>query len=141
MRKNEFGTFLKNWVFHKNANASPWQNFRISKKFNLQENHVELDGYCNNNSYLWGAHVNPPLLAKREPFSKKNSFFQYFLEMKLSPKIGNLTPSQTEMLYFMFNNASYWGRMILGHLWKIEFFTKPPIPPPCRNFRISKKFK
>jgi hypothetical protein len=50
--------------------------------------------------------------------------------MKLSPKIGNWTTPDKEMLHIMINNSLYTGIMKLGHFWKIEFFTKTPIPPP-----------
>jgi hypothetical protein len=44
LRKNEFGTFLKNRVFHKNANTLT--NFQNFEKIQITRNHIEMEGYC-----------------------------------------------------------------------------------------------
>jgi hypothetical protein len=57
--------------------------------------------------------------------------------MKLSPKIGNSTSPDSEMLYILFNNSLLRGIMNLGHFCKIEIFTKTPTPNPPPLDEIS----
>jgi hypothetical protein len=100
----KWGHFWKIEFFTKTAIPPTWRNFRISENFNLHETMYNSMDIENIRSHLWGAYVKPRQLAKCETLLLKNHFFQNFLKMKLSPKIGNLSPPDTELIYIMINN-------------------------------------
>jgi hypothetical protein len=73
LRNYEFATFLRNRIFHKNANT-PWRNFRISKKIQFHEIMWHLSIIVNNFTNFLGAHIKPPKLEKPDTFPKKLIF-------------------------------------------------------------------
>jgi hypothetical protein len=105
MKNYELGTFLQNQVFHKNANHPPLTKFQSFEKIQITRNHEKLDGYCK----LTLVHVSSIgetyKTSTMRDFFQKNSFFQNFMKMKLSPKIGNYSSPDSEMLNTLFNNS------------------------------------
>jgi hypothetical protein len=80
MRNYEFGTFLKNRVFHKNANTPPLTKFQNFEKIQITRNHEKLDGYCK---------LTPVIVSSIGETSKTSStldFFQKYPFSKISRK-------------------------------------------------------
>jgi hypothetical protein len=134
------GHFWKIEFFTKTP-IPPLTKFQNFEKIQITRNHEKLDGYCKLTPVFVSSIGKTSKTSTNRDFFQKNSFFLNFVKMKISPKILNLTTPDTEMLYIMINNSLIWKILNLGHLWKIEFFTKMPIPTPRRNSRNSKKFK
>jgi hypothetical protein len=129
MRNYEFGTFLKNRVFHKNANTpSPLTKFQSFKIIQITRNHEKLDIHCKLTLVFVSSIGGTSKTSTTRDIFQKNSFFQNFVKMKLSTKIGNSTSRDSEMLYILFNNSLLWRIMNLGHFGKIEFFAKRQNP-------------
>jgi hypothetical protein len=90
-----------------------FQNF---EKIQITRNHEKLDGFCKFTHVFLSSIGETPKTSTKRDFLQKISFFQNFVKMKLSPKIGNLNTPDTEMLYIMINNSLYGRIMNLGHV-------------------------
>jgi hypothetical protein len=134
------GLFCKIKIFTKTP-IRPLRKFQNFENIQITRNHEKLDGYCKLTPVFVSSIGETSKTSTTRDFFQKYSFFQNFVKMKLSPKKGNCTSPDSDMKYILFNNSLLWGIMNLGHFPKIEYFPKTPIPPPWRNFRISKKFK
>jgi hypothetical protein len=81
-----------------------FQNF---EKIQITRNHEKLDGYCKlTQVFVSSIGENFKTNATQNLFLN-GSFIQNFVKMKLSPKIGNLTIPDTEMLLIMINNSLF----------------------------------
>jgi hypothetical protein len=105
MKNYEFGTFLKNRVFHKNANTPPLTKFQNFEKIQITRNHEKLDEYCKLTLAIVSSIGETSKTRTTRDFFQKKPFFQNFVKMILSPKIGNSTSPDPEMLYILFNDS------------------------------------
>jgi hypothetical protein len=139
MRNYEVRAFLKYRVFSKYSIPHPWRNFRISKKFKLHERMWNSSIIVNKLTYILGAHVKPPKLAKPETFSKK-LIFPKFRENETISKNWKFHAS-------WLGNVTYYDKQfIIMRNYEFRTFLKNRVfhknaNTPRRNFRISKKFK
>jgi hypothetical protein len=81
-----------------------FQNF---EKIQITRNHEKLDGYCKLTPVFVSSIGETSKSSTTPDFFQKNSFFQNFVKMKLSPKIGNSTSPDSEMLYIFMNYSLY----------------------------------
>jgi hypothetical protein len=107
VRNYEFGTFLKNRVFHKNANTPPLMKFQNFEKNQINRNIEKLDGYCKLTLVFVRSIGETTKTSTTRDIFQKNQFFQNFVKMKLSPKKGNSTSPESEMLYILFNHTLF----------------------------------
>jgi hypothetical protein len=98
------GNFCKIQIFTKTP-ITPLTKFQNFEKIKIIQNHENLDGYCKLTLVYVSSIGETTKTSTKRGFFQKNSFFQIFMKMKLSPKIGNLTTPNTETLYIMINNS------------------------------------
>jgi hypothetical protein len=87
--------------------------FQDFEKIQISQNHEKLDGYCKLTLVFVSSIGETSKTSTTPDVFEKNSFFQNFVKMKLSPKIGNSTSPYLEMLYILFNNSLLLGIMNL----------------------------
>jgi hypothetical protein len=81
-----------------------FQNF---EKFQITRNHEKLDGYCKLTQVFVSSIGENSKTSATQNLFLNDSFIQKFVKMKLSPKKGNLTLPDTEMLLIMINSSLY----------------------------------
>jgi hypothetical protein len=79
--------------------------FQKFEKILISRNHEKLDGNCKLTLVFVSSIGETTKTSTTRDFFQKNSFFQNFVKMKLTPNIGNSTPTGSEMLYILFNNS------------------------------------
>jgi hypothetical protein len=140
MRNYEFGIFLKNRVFHKNANTPPLDEISEFRKNSNYSKSWKLDIYCKLTLVFVSSIGKTSKTSTTQDFFQKTHFSKISLKWNYLQKYEIYYPRYGNVIYYD-KNSLIWKILNLGHFWKIEFFTKMPIPIPRRNFRISKTFK
>jgi hypothetical protein len=89
--------------------------FHNFENIQIYRNHEKLDGYCKLTLVFVSRVGETSKTSTTRDFFQKKSFFQYFVKMKLSQKIGNFTSPDSKMLYILFHNSLLLLIMNLGH--------------------------
>jgi hypothetical protein len=132
------GTFLKNRVFHKNVNTLPLTKFQNFEKIQIIRYHEKLKGYCKLTPVFVSSICETCKTSTTRDFFKKTHLTKFRENETISKNRKFYVSWHGNVIYFVYDSL-LWGILNLGYFWTIEFFTKTPIPPPWRNFRISKK--
>jgi hypothetical protein len=99
------GHFSKIEIFTKSPIPPPLTKFQNFEKIQITRTHEKLDGYCKLTLVFVSSIGETTKTSTTRDFFQKHSYFQNFVKMKLSPKIGNSTSPDSEKLYILFNNS------------------------------------